>query len=455
MTILLRMILIVLMTAFAACPALGQGVEALSADGAPLSIRVNEGRLLRTSKPVAAVFIANPAIADVQVQSPRLIYIFGKQAGRTTLFAVDGTDAVVVSGEVGVEHDLQGLRDALAILGGTEDVRLSSIEGGLIIGGSVASAETAENIRRLAARHIGASEEIVNRLRVTGANQINLRVRVAEVSRTVTKQLGVRWDRLFTTGSLALGLAGGNAVALPGAFVGSIAVESGALDLDLMIDALAEEGLLSILAEPNLTALSGEEASFLAGGEFPIPVPQSEDSITIIFKTFGIGLTFTPTLLEGGRISLKVNPEVSELSRQDGIRIGGFDVPALRTRRAETTVELGSGQSFAIAGLLSNSTQQDNSRLPGLGDVPVLGALFRSDNFRRGETELVIIVTPYVVEPVSAPVLATPLDGFAPPGDMNRILFGRNYVENPETRDAVDRALAGRRLNGPAGFMIE
>jgi pilus assembly protein CpaC len=226
-----------------------------------------------------------------------------------------------------------------------------------------------------------------------------------------------------------------------------------------VVDALEDERLLTVLAEPNLTAMSGETASFLAGGEFPIPVPQDGGTISIEYKKFGVSLAFKPTVLSDGRINLSVTPEVSELSAAGSITISNFVIPALSTRRAETTVELGSGQSFAIAGLLQSSQDQTTSKFPALGDLPVLGPLFRSDVYQRGETELVIIVTPYVVRPVSQK-MALPTDGLVPPNDYERIFgnkaaFDSNQVmSNPQQRP--ENNLPGqRRLAGPYGFVLQ
>ncbi|MBI3453042.1 MAG: type II and III secretion system protein family protein, partial [Rhodospirillales bacterium] len=326
------------------------------------------------------------------------------------------------------------------------------------------SAGHAEDIRRLAARFAPGEGGVINRLRVDAPSQVNLRVRVAEVSRRVIKQFGFNWESLFSSGGFLLGLATGNPVVSGGSFLTRRSnnnnvfggVRQGRLNLNVLVDALANEGLLTVLAEPNLTALSGETASFLAGGEFPIPVPQGNNVVTIEFKRFGVSLGFTPTLIDGDRINLRVNPEVSELTSNGSITINNFVIPALTTRRAETTVELGSGQSFAIAGLLKSDLDHDIKKLPGLGDLPVLGTLFRSDTFKRGETELVIIVTPYVVRPVSsARALHAPTDGLIPPNDAERILLGRNYSEQSGKQRTGNPISPGRRLIGPVGFILE
>ncbi|MFZ0695346.1 MAG: secretion system protein, partial [Alphaproteobacteria bacterium] len=220
------------------------------------------------------------------------------------------------------------------------------------------------------------------------------------------------------------------------------------------------EGLVSILAEPNLTAVSGESANFLAGGEFPIPTPQPGQTggaatITVTFKQFGVSLSFTPTVLKNNLINLKVVPEVSQLSTTGAVQIDGFQIPALTTRRAETTVELGSGQSFAIAGLFQNDTTNNLSKFPGLGDLPVLGPLFRSNQFQRNETELVIIVTPYIVRPVSGMKMASPTDGLVAPNDYDRVLLGQAYKPQLQDKNPAPVGPDGKGLSGPVGFMMD
>ncbi|MFN4088477.1 MAG: type II and III secretion system protein family protein, partial [Alphaproteobacteria bacterium] len=256
---------------------------------------------------------------------------------------------------------------------------------------------------------------------------------------------------LFPGGTLRRGTGGANA--LYGLLSGS------GIDLNSVVDALEDERLLTVLAEPNLTAMSGETASFLAGGEYPVPVPQDGGAISIEYKKFGVSLSFKPTVLTDGRINLSVTPEVSQLTEAGSVTLSGFVIPALSTRRAETTIELGSGQSFAIAGLLQASQDQTVSKFPGLGDLPVIGPLFRSDVFQRGETELVIIVTPYIVRPVSQQ-MALPTDGLVPPNDYERIFGNRaafdsnQRMSNPHQRPENNRP-GQRRLAGPYGFVLD
>ena len=427
-------------------------LEVISSVGAALHLEVNKGRLIRLDRPAETIFIADPEIADIQVKSPRLVYLLGKKPGETTLYAVDQAEAVLANVDVSVTHNLSRLRRAVHALHPMAEIEISSVDGTLVLDGTVASASVVENVRRLAIRFAGSAEAVITRLGVDAPNQVNLRVRIAEVSRDVDKQLGFNWSVLGSIAGFSLGLTTTNPFA---AAVTQQISNIGSSDFNTVIDALEEEGLLKILAEPNLTAMSGETASFLAGGEFPILVPDSEGRVTIEFKKFGVSLAFTPTLVGSSQINLHVRPEVSQLSNENAVTLGGFEVPSLITRRAETTVELASGQSFAIAGLLQNNTTHDISKVPGLGDLPVLGGLFRSDRFQRDESELVIIVTPYVVRPVSGRPMSAPTDGFAPPTDAGRFLTGGTYRQSPVAGRPVTVGRDGGSLIGPAGFQLD
>ena len=438
-------------------------VEFVTGSGTSLQLEVNKGRLVRLDRPAGTVFIADPEIADIQVKSPSLVYLMGKKPGETTLYAVDEGENVLASVAIRVNLNLSRLRDAIRALDPRGDVNVTSIDDTLVIEGVVRSALIAEDVRRLAVRIAGDSDAVINRLGVDAPNQVNLRVRIAEISRGVDKQLGFNWQIMGTLGSLSLALATTNPFAGAVGVVNSLgSLTQGASaawqvegwDFNAVIDALEEEGLVTILAEPNLTALTGETASFLAGGEFPILVPDSNGRVTIEFKKFGVSLAFTPTIIGENRINLHVRPEVSQLSSTNAVTLNDFVVPSLTTRRAETTVELGSGQSFAIAGLLQNNVTHDIRKFPALGDIPVLGALFRSDRFQRDESELVIIVTPYVVRPASRMRLAAPTDGFVPPHDMERLITGGTHRRNPVAGkpQTVDRS--GKALIGPVGFQL-
>lgn len=434
--------------------------EVIAPTGQTLTVEINEGRLIRIDAPASAVFLANPGIAEVSIKSPQMLYVFGKRAGETTLYVLDEDEEMLLNVTVSVTHNLSRLQRALNELVPGSGIGVQSVEGGIVLTGAVSSGLEAEDARRLAARFIGEGGEVINRIQVVAPNQVNLRVRIAEVSRSVLRQLGIDWNlngdfgdfafdassRLFpfTEGAQLLRNAAGDTL--------GAGLSIGDFNLNSFLDALAQENLVSILAEPNLTALSGETASFLAGGEFPVPVAQDSDNgsatITVEFKKFGVSLAFTPTVLGSNRISMRVRPEVSSLSNQsvDGaVALETFTIPALITRQAETTVELASGQSFAIAGLIQNNARVDLEKVPGLGDIPILGELFRSDRFNRQETELVIVVTPYIVQPVSdRDLIALPTDAtHGAPGTQRLAQTPSRTVQQP----------AG--LAGPVGFVIE
>lgn len=454
------------------------GASLIETNGLTINVEVSSGKLVRLDKPAANIFIADPEVADIQVKSPKLVYIFGKKPGATSLYAVSSDDEVLFSGAVNVTHNLGQVRDALKQVIPDADVQLNQVKGVLVLTGMVDSPAAADDAQHIAQRFLGEGQEVVNRMSIADTTQVNLRVRVAEVGRDVSKQLGFNWEGSLGIGNSVIGIqnaadvfdivpsdtffdALGNPLPVrefftntgeAGSYFGNIL--SGKLDLNYIIDALETEGFLTVLAEPNLTALSGEKASFLAGGEFPIPVPQENGVITIDYRTFGVALTFTPTVMSERLINLKVQPEVSQLSSAGAITLNGFNVPALTTRRASTTVELASGQSFAVAGLLQNNIERELSKFPGLGDIPILGALFRSDRFRRQETELIIIVTPYVVRPVSAKRIPTPIDGLEVPNDMDRYLHGQSYRAKPKSVSTPASDSNGRTTAAPAGFML-
>jgi len=433
-----------------------------------VALEVSRGQLIRLPRPVTAIFVADPAVAEVSVRSPTLVYIFAKKAGETTLYAIDNQERVVADIRLRVNHDISRLKESIRQLHPALEIEALSVNGGILIEGSVPTPSAADDIQVLSSRFLAKEETLINRLRVTQPNQINLRVRIAEVNRQLVKRFGINLDALVATSSFGFGIASG-AATTTGIFPGSSVatrtngvnnliggISSGNLDLNAVVDALETEGLATVLAEPNLTAVSGETASFLAGGEFPVPVPQDANTISITFKKFGVSLNFVPTVLSSGRINLRVAPEVSQLSTNGAVTLAGFSIPSLTTRRAETSVELASGQSLSIAGLIQNTDRADLSKFPGLGDIPILGALFRSTAFSRNETELIILVTPYLVRPVSpGSRLATPLDGLTPPNDVDRTVKGKNYREQIGpglTRAAAPNATG---LIGPAGFVLE
>jgi pilus assembly protein CpaC len=453
-----------LLVGLLASPAAGQSAPETIDTDQRLELEVRKGRVIRLAHPAETVFVADPEIADVQAQSPTIVYLFGRRAGSTSLFAVDENDQLLVRSEVVVQHNLSGLRQAVEQLLPGNAITVTTVDASIVVSGEVDSALQSQELRELTRRYLGEGEALLYRVRVATPTQVHLRVRVAEISRDVLKEFGINWEAIFNTGNFTFGLVSGRPVtdglgnflrSPTGADAAFGRYASGDDILSTAIDALAEEGLVNVLAEPNLTALSGETASFLAGGEFPIPVDSDNDGLTIEFKEFGISLAFTPTVLNANRISLRVRPEVSDLSEKGAINVNGLVIPALATRRAETTVELGSGQSFAIGGLMSSDIENAISKYPGLGDVPILGTLFRSTRFRSSETELVILVTPYLVRPVDSQLMASPNDGLQSPTDIERILEGRLHRARLQPGRGGTVGAQAQRLMGPIGFALD
>jgi pilus assembly protein CpaC len=441
-----------------------------------MSLEAGTGRVLVLSAPAASLFAADPRIAEMRPASPTSVFVFGVAPGRTTLAAMDAAGLPLVQWEVTVRPSaflLSDLQSALRrAFPGNRSLRVESGPGGIVVSGTVAAPADADRAQTLIRSRIEDQRlPIDNRIAVTGVTQVNLRVRVAEVSREVTRQLGVNWQALGNIGRIGTAIGGPVGIAAetfnfafdrtaPSDRIG-LGFRTGNAelrDINAIIDALAQDRLVTILAEPNLTATSGETASFLAGGEFPIPVSQRENQVTIEFKQFGVGLAFVPTVLSDGRISFRVRSEVSELSDQGAVRLlsgnnNTITVPALTVRRAETTVELGSGQAFAIAGLLQDTSRQTGRALPYAGEVPILGALFRSDRFQRNETELVIIITPYLVRPADSPrAITAPTDGYVPPNDVERILLLRQTGRTPGRNAPPTPA---RNLSAIPGFVLD
>ena len=452
-------------TAAATTSAPPSGVSQVPAKGPPILLEAGKGTLIRLPRPAATVFIANPDVADVQVKSPSMIYVNAKTPGETVLYAVDADDNVLLNAPIRVEHDVSRLRESLHALIPGENVAVESVDGSLVLKGNVSSASRAERANALATSIANeAKGKVVNQLSVATPNQVNLRVKIAEVNRTVLKALGVNWLKdvgrtTFVTNNPVTGgqIAATNTILFGFGAAGSL--------IQQRVDALAQEGLITILAEPNLTATSGQPASFLAGGEFPVPVAGSAANgiatITVAFKEFGIRLDFTPTVIDAQHVSLRVRPEASQLTNTGAVSVpitanNTVTIPALTVRRAETTLELGSGESFALAGLLQHTLEQDISKVPALGDIPILGQLFRSERFQKNETELVIIVTPYLVKPApTVAALQSPTDGFVTPHDVQTIINGATYRQTLPAGEKVRVAPGAQGLVGPVGLRMD
>ncbi len=396
-----------------------------------------------------------------------LIYVTAKAPGETALYAVDSDDKILLNAPIRVEHDLSRVRQTLSTVAPGENVQVTSVDNSLVLSGNVSSAGRAERVRSAAASIVSETKgNVVNRMSVVTPNQVNIRVKIAEVDRQVLKALGFNWS---TTPGILGGLparfgfntdnpvTGGNITA-QNVFAYAFPIPGTSSQLQVTLDALAQENLLTTLAEPNLTATSGQAASFLAGGEFPIPVAVSPSggttTISVEFKTFGVSLDVIPTIIDANHLNLRIRPEVSQLSSNGAVVISGFSIPALTVRRAETTVELASGESYALAGLLQNSTTQNISKIPALGDIPIIGQLFRSQQFQRDETELVIIVTPYLVKP-SVTSMSLPTDGFVASHDAQKIINGGTYRQTLPGPPKGPVGAGGQGLVGPAGFRLD
>ncbi len=426
-----------------------------------LVLSIGRGQLINLPGKMSDLFIADTEIADVQVKTANQVYVFGKAGGETTLYASNAAGQVVYSATIRVGSNLDSIDQMLTLAMPDAKVRVSTLNGIVLLTGTVGAPVDSAEAERLVQAFVGEEVKVISRLKTATPLQVNLQVRIAEVSRSLVREIGANLLTRDTTGGFLFGIGRANrsfatigeavpsanfpridassqfgfpagTLSLPfnpatGQFVvggtsttfntptdGTTAVQLAGrlfgLDVATAFDLAERVGLVTTLSQPNLTTLSGETADFLAGGEFPIPINQGLGTTTIEYKNFGVSLAYTPTVLANGRISMRVRPEVSELSTVGSITLNGFQVPALTTRRAETTVELGSGESFMIAGLLSNSSQSLIEKAPGLGDMPVLGNLFKSREYQRGETELVIVVTPYLVKPVNANDIVLPTD---------------------------------------------
>lgn len=391
-------------------------------------VPINKSQVLRVDVPFADLLVGNPDVADVLALTDRSIYVLGKQLGSTNLTIYGRDKNLLAVIDLVVNFDVEGLKSQLFELMPDEEIEVRAANGSIIMSGLVSGANRMS--RALAVAERFAPGAVTNLMSVKGSQQVLLKVRFAEMSKTLEEQLGFSTSVIGDNFALLTGFLDVTAFAN---VIGNFSI--GDYDFTLAMDALEEKGLIKVLAEPNLIALSGDTADFLAGGEFPIPVAQDSDTdnttITVEFKEFGVSLAFTPTVLDDGLINMIVSPEVSQIDNANAVQTNGFFIPGLIVRRATTTIELRDGQAFAIAGLLQSDFADTISQFPLLGDIPLFGALFRSTEFRQRETELVIIVEPHLVKPSPAGTLATPVDNFVPPSLVDLWLFGR--TESPES----------------------
>jgi pilus assembly protein CpaC len=408
----------------------------------PQKIGLVVGKSLVIDTPVAVkrVSLAAPDIAETVVISPRQIYLTGKAVGTTNLTLWGGDDRVFSIFDVTVSPDLSQLKEKLQEILPGEHIQVNAAQDSIALSGEVSS--TANLSQALAVSEAFAPKKVINLAQVAGVHQVMLEVRVAEMSRSLARRLGFNFTAVTESGGFGVSLLNNLTAivkpsdatittagapfgqALSSTINGLFRFHKGDTTWTGFIDALKENGLVKVLAEPTLVTLSGQEARFLAGGEFPIPVPQQFNVITITYKSFGVGLIFTPTVLSNNKISMQVAPEVSELDFSTAIIISGFAVPGLTTRRASTVIELADGQSFAIAGLLQENVREVVDKFPVLGDIPILGVLFRSTAFQKNESELIIIVTPHLVKPLDMTKQTLPTDQYIEPNDFEWYLLG-------------------------------
>lgn len=476
----LRRILIAVAVALGGFGALSTAQAAMPAKD--LIVPLNRAEMVTVPADISEVIIANPDIADVYVHGKTKISVVGKAIGTTNMRVLDEDSNILRTVAVRVTYDLPGIRQSLYQFFPYEDIAVQMVNNNVALTGSVSSASVAQKAVRIANEFMlptaqerpadgfaptndissGTDVGVINMMKVTSGQQVMLRVRVGEIQRNTLKQLGVNWSAAnagnfaFGTGSdFDAGLPGDNVFGVGGdtfaTIAGQVNIGGGALSASL--DALERNNLFKLLAEPNLVAISGEEAEFLSGGEFPIPVVQGGDSdaVTIQYREFGVAVQFRPHVLSNNRIRLQVRPEVSELSNVGSVTLGGFTVPGLTTRRANTTVELAPGESFMIAGLIRDRLDSNIDQVPGIGEIPVLSSLFRNTEFDRTESELVIAVTPYLVDPVMDGDIRLPTDRFRAPSMMEQFFYGAISASSEKTM----RTSQTPALEGPIGFMVD
>lgn len=426
-----------------------------------LSIGMSKSAVIRL--PVAArdILVGNPEVVDAVARTPYTVYLFAKKIGETNIFFFDEQGRQVLSLDIGVGRDSSALSNILDKVIPGHKIKVDTVGESVVLSGQVNSASASNKAFELAARYVEDKNKVINSISITDKQQVLIRVQVMEVQRSVLKQLGIDTTNLIQIGNATVNLFTANPFSLAAGLPTGLPSANNVTGLNSTtpyngstftqnVRAMERDGIIRTLAEPTLTAISGEAAKFLAGGEFPVPVASDADTISVEFKPFGVGLSFTPVVLAEDRISLKLSTEVSELTTEGAVTVGQLTIPALKVRRAETTLELPSGGTMMLAGLIQESMKQDINGLPGLKDVPVLGSLFRSRDFARSETELVISATPILVKPVAKKQLVTPGKGMKDSHDLDTIFFGRLHQVYGVSSDELPGT-----YHGQVGYIID
>lgn len=431
-----------------------------SGTSSSLSVPMNRAVVVESDVPFAELSIANPAIADISSLSDRTIYVLGKSPGLTTLTLLDATGKLITNVDVRVAPDLSEFKERLKQILPNEKIEIRSANDGIVMSGTVSSTQRLQRALDLAERY--APERVSNLMVVGGVQQVMLKVRFAEMQRSVSKALSTDFQITGNGNILQTGFFNQVPDATTGTRplnegtrgAGFFNLNAGAFEINLMLQALESKGMVRTLAEPNLSALSGQEAKFLAGGEYPIPVAQDGGELSVEFKPFGVELNFVPRVVDGDLINLELATAVSALDTANGYSDGSVTIAAFSRREASTTVEMRDGESFAIAGLLQDNFMDNNSQLPWLGDVPVLGTLFRSADYERSQSELVVIVTAHLVTPTRGEALALPTDRIKPPTEQELFLFGHT-AGGPKKQRGAAGEVAKQDFTGSYGYVMD
>ena len=437
---------------------------------ADLNVPMNRAVVVESDIPFAELSIANPGIADISSLSDRTIYVLGKSPGLTTLTLLDASGQLITNVDVRVAADVSEFKERLRQILPGEQIEVRTANDGIVLSGVVSSTQRLQRALDLAERY--APERVSNLMSVGGVQQVMMKVRFAEMQRNVSKSLS---SSLALNGAIGgTGVNGGTGTtnfsqAVAGSLAGNIPADSnqnagailfgfnaGSTQVGLLLEALEQKGIVRFLAEPNLTALSGQEAKFLAGGEYPVPVAQEEGRISVEYKPFGVELVFVPRVVDKDLINLELKAAVSAIDPTNSLSLGnGIEISAFTRRETSSTVEMRDGESFAIAGLLTDDFTDNSSQLPWIGDVPVLGALFRSADYQRSQTELVIIVTAHLVTPTRGEALALPTDRIKPPTEKDLFLYGRTAEGTRTPKKGAAGEVAKQDFSGSYGYVLD